>query len=481
MVDRSCWDQSFVDAVSPSPPGSGSGGFVDVFDDDHHHDRRHRHDDDDAPWGSTGVIRKSTSCTDGRSWSPAAAASVNGCCNPTILCSSPSSCGADSGRASTSDDRLYQNGVGGGAAAAGFLAVHDAHWSSSSSSSAELCPAAADLIVLDSGAFSESSSGGSAATAAATPASEPLTGCAARSLADSPARSTTRSSAAAASEPLTGCPARSTADFTARSTTRSLTTAAPEPLTGCAARSTADCRSRSSAAAAATSDSWWRTTTDAGAAYSRVASFLPAWDAERLESAYRALAACGFYYGRMSMDAATERLAGRAVGAFLLRDSADRRYLFSLSVQTCRGTTSIRLSYRSGLFRLDCSADQEHLMPTFDCPLRLLTHYVRLCSTGAGGGPRPASEPRRPGDVRRHRHGYVLLESSGRRDTPVLLVRPYRERPSSLAHLCRRTVHRALADGGRADHDDSAAAAAVDRLQLQPSLKTYLKLYPYDL
>jgi len=214
-----------------------------------------------------------------------------------------------------------------------------------------------------------------------------------------------------------------------------------------------------------------------------VASFLPAWDAERLECAYRALAACGFYYGRMSMDAATERLAGRAVGAFLLRDSADRRYLFSLSVQTCRGTTSIRLSYRSGLFRLDCSADQEHLMPTFDCPLRLLAHYVRLCSTGAGGGPRPASEPRRRGDVRRHRHGYVLLESSGRRDTPVLLVRPYRERPSSLAHLCRRTVHRALADGGRADHDDSAAAAAaaVDRLQLQPSLKTYLKLYPYDL
>ena len=225
----------------------------------------------------------------------------------------------------------------------------------------------------------------------------------------------------------------------------------------------------------ARSDPGWLTTTDAGAAYARVASFLPSWDAERLESAYRRAAACGFYYGRMSMDEATERLSGRAVGAFLLRDSADQRYLFSLSVQTCRGTTSIRMSYRSGLFRLDCSPDQEHLMPTFDCPLRLLAHYVRLCS---GGGGRAATPSSRHGAAaaagRLHRHSYVLLESSGRRDTPVLLIRPYRERPSSLAHLCRRSVQRALYAGGCGD-------AAVDRLQLMPSLKTYLNQYPYDL
>lgn len=388
MVDRSCWDQSFIDADSTA--------FVDVFQ------------LNDANWLSSGaVIRKSSSCAEGTSWSSenddVMVQRWNGFCTdpPTILCSSPSS-GPDSGRASTSDDRVYQNG---------FLAV-DGHSSSSSSTSAEpgssdLCSAAsADLIVLDSGAFSEFSSSSSAAV-------------------------------------------RPASDHTA---------------------STSQSRVDSDSATQS-----WVTSTAAGVAYSRVASFLPAWDVDRLESAYRLLSTCGFYYGRMSMDEATERLSRRPVGSFLLRDSSDQRYLFSLSVQTCRGTTSIRMSYRSGLFRLDCSAEQEHLMPTFDCPLRLVSHYVALCS---GGGPRTSPRSAAAGAVSRSRHSYVLLESSGRRDTPVLLIRPYHESPSSLAHLCRRTIQTALYRGGCGD---AGRDTAVDRLQLQPSLKTYLKQYPYDL
>jgi len=391
MVDRSCWDQSFVDADSTGRCVS----FVDVFQ------------LDDPNWldgfPSSAVVRKSNSCAEGTSWSSAlnedaVVQRLNGFCTdpPTILCSSPSS-GPDSGRASTSDDRLYQNG--------GFLAV-DGH--SSLSSSAEPGSAgSSDLIVLDSGAFSESSS----------------------------------SSSRTASEALTG------------------------PVRGTSQSASCDIEAETQT---------WVTTTAAGAAYSRVASFLPAWDAERLESAYRLLSTCGFYYGRMTIDEATERLSRWPVGAFLLRDSSDRRYLLSLSVQTCRGTTSIRMSYRSGLFRLDCSVEQEHLMPTFDCPLRLVEHYVRLCS-----GRDRTSPTSTAGGVHRNRHSYVLLESSGRRDTPVLLVRPYRRRPPSLAHLCRRTIQSALYRGGC--DDDTGRDAAVDRLQLQPSLKTYLKQYPYNL
>jgi len=403
MVDRSCWDQSFIDADSAGRCVVGCPErFVDVFDDDQNWL-------DGFP--SSSVVRKSNSCTDGTSWSSALSEDavvqrLNGFCNsdppppPTILCSSPSS-GPDSGRASTSDDRMYQNG---------FLAV-DRHSTSSSSSStsaaepsAELCPAGSgsDLILLDSGAFSASSSSSS----------------------------------------KTAPPAD--VSTTSQSEVESLA---------------ADTQS-------------WVTTTAAGAAYSRVASFLPEWDVERLESAYRLLVSCGFYYGRLTMDEATERLSRCPVGTFLLRDSSDRRYLFSVSVQTCRGTTSIRMSYRSGLFRLDCSVEQEHMMPTFDCPLRLVTHYVRLC-LGRGDRSSPSSTP---GAV--HRHSYVLLESSGRRDTPVLLIRPYRERPAFLAHLCRRKIQQSLYAGGCGE---SGRDRAVDRLQLQPSMKTYLKQYPYDL
>jgi len=200
------------------------------------------------------------------------------------------------------------------------------------------------------------------------------------------------------------------------------------------------------------------------ASYCLVANFIPEWDAERLSAVYDRLSQCGFYYGRLSIDAAAERLAPAQVGTFLLRDSSDDRRLFAISVQTCRGTTSIRVIYHAGLFRLDSSPDQEHLMPTFDCALRLVSHYARICRS-----------ERRPTAT-----GYVFLESSGRRDTPVVLRRPLYRRVGRLAHLCRRAVHRALSRGPAAARR-SDSGAVVDRLQLVPSLKCYLKDYPYEL
>lgn len=195
-------------------------------------------------------------------------------------------------------------------------------------------------------------------------------------------------------------------------------------------------------------------------AYSRAVSFLPAWDLERLEIVYRRLDACGFYFGRMTMDEARLRLNGYPVGTFLLRDSSDPRFLFSLSIQTRRGTTSIRVVYESGLFRLDSDPDQSYLMPTFDCVLNLIRHYVRLSA-----GRRLASIESPP------TNSYVLRESTGRRDTPVLLRRPLETTPASLAHSCRKRIHHSL---GKNPHN-------VNRLHLKPSLKDYLSLYPYDI
>ena len=196
--------------------------------------------------------------------------------------------------------------------------------------------------------------------------------------------------------------------------------------------------------------------------YCVVANFLPEWDAERLESVYSRLSQCDFYYGRLSLEDAAERLRHTEVGTFLLRDSTSHNYLFSISVQTCRGTTSIRIVYHAGLFHLDCSAEQEHLMPTFDCALRLVVHYVRICC-----------ERRRPAS------SYVFLESSGRRDTPVVLRRPLYRQVARLTHLCRRVVHRTLSRGPR--RSEPQRHCLVDRLQLIPSLKNYLKDYPYEL
>lgn len=194
-------------------------------------------------------------------------------------------------------------------------------------------------------------------------------------------------------------------------------------------------------------------------AYSRAVSFLPAWDLERLEIVYSRLDACGFYFGRMTMDEARLRLTGYPVGTFLLRDSSDPRFLFSLSIQTRRGTTSIRVLYEGGLFRLDSDPDQSYLMPTFDCALSLIRHYVRL-SAGR----------RLPSVDSPQTNSYVLRESTGRRDTPVLLRRPLETTPASLAHSCRKRIHHSL---GKYPQN-------VNRLHLKPSLKDYLSLYPYD-
>jgi suppressor of cytokine signaling 2 len=213
--------------------------------------------------------------------------------------------------------------------------------------------------------------------------------------------------------------------------------------------------------------------------YSRVANFLPVWDLERLKTVYFRLAVCGFYYGRMSIDEAAERLCKRPVGTFLVRDSADSRFLLSVSVETCRGPTSIRIAYRSGLFRLNCTPDQEHLLPTFDCAVRLICHYVRLCSGNGYSRRKGRTANSSNGGATSGVNSYVFLESSGRRDTPVLLRSPFRERPQRLGQLCRRAIHSAVGLGPvGADVDRESA---VDRLPLVPSLKTYLKDYPYDL
>ena len=157
---------------------------------------------------------------------------------------------------------------------------------------------------------------------------------------------------------------------------------------------------------------------------------------------------CPFYYARMTHAEAKSRLRGAVVGTFLLRDSADPRYQYSLSVRTARGTTSIRIvsgadsgsigvdasssPLRVANFRLDSGAaadEADHAalggggggggsgggrMPSFDSVLRLCRHYVevgrRVMESGVAGGGSGAC---------------MFLEKSGRMDMPVLLTKPF--------------------------------------------------------
>jgi len=126
--------------------------------------------------------------------------------------------------------------------------------------------------------------------------------------------------------------------------------------------------------------------------------------------------------------------------------------MFSESVPG-RSSTSVRIELlETGRFRLDGEKPGSHLLPASPCVLDLLRRH--MVERGVGRGK------------------FVLLDGSDPvRETPMLLRRPlYRDScPALLKHLCRRQIHSAL--GGR----------SVDRLQLVPSLKQYLKDYPSDL
>lgn len=198
--------------------------------------------------------------------------------------------------------------------------------------------------------------------------------------------------------------------------------------------------------------------------YMRVASCVqPSSEADeaRLKSNCHQLEQSTFYVGEMTSNDAKECLRKYPVGTFLVRNSAHPRYLYSLSVKTRRGVTSIRLAYDLNGFSLDADPDQAPMMRAFDTVVELVAHYVaegrRVTALGAGTS-------------------CVFMERSGRRDLPVLLSAPYLGGcggktatfgVSSLCHLSRIAINSSLA--GR----------SADRLVISPSLKIYLKDYPY--
>lgn len=172
-------------------------------------------------------------------------------------------------------------------------------------------------------------------------------------------------------------------------------------------------------------------------------------DIERISSNWEELNMCCYYYGGLSSPQAKLLLHHSKVGTFLIRDSSDPKYLYSLSLKTERGTTSVRIEYSHGTFRLDCEDRLRSKMPRFMTVMQLIEHYVNISQSEASKQCR-------------------WLESSGRRDVPVKLTKPRMVSPPSLQHLCRVTVN--------------TAVPSVDKLHELPlpnSLKRFLSEYPY--
>ncbi|KAI0236040.1 Cytokine-inducible SH2-containing protein [Lamellibrachia satsuma] len=184
--------------------------------------------------------------------------------------------------------------------------------------------------------------------------------------------------------------------------------------------------------------------------YTKATVFRTDDDLDIIDATHKLLCVCGFYYGKLSMIDAKRKLRRAAFGTYLLRDSSDPNFLYSLSVKTKRGTTSVRISYSRGQFRLDCDEALVDAVPSFDCVLRLVEYYTRDDARADNGS------------------GCVFLESSGRRDTPIELVQPYIETAPSLRAMCRKVVNRTVPDVERRR-----------QLPISDDVRCFLAGYPY--
>jgi len=162
-----------------------------------------------------------------------------------------------------------------------------------------------------------------------------------------------------------------------------------------------------------------------------------------------------WYYPDTSSQLAKKLLHRCPEGTFIVRDSSDPKYLYSISVKTSRGATSVRVLYSKGYYQLDCEEKLKHQMPKFDCVVKLIDHYVRAS--------------------RRGNNSCRWLESTGRKDLQVLLREPKRNNVSDLKHLCRLTLNNSLPDTNQI----TKTKDYIEKLPLPTSLMDYVKDYPY--
>ncbi|XP_068590062.1 suppressor of cytokine signaling 2 [Cebidichthys violaceus] len=172
-------------------------------------------------------------------------------------------------------------------------------------------------------------------------------------------------------------------------------------------------------------------------------------DESRIASAMKDLRNTGWYWGSLTANEAKEILQDASEGTFLVRDSSQRDFLFTISAMTSAGPTNLRIEYKHGKFKLDSVVLVKPKLKQFDSVVHLVEHYVHLSRTRDNktpSDPRPSAAP----------NGTVQL----------LLTRPAFTATPPLQHLCRIAINR--------------RTRRVQDLPLPNRLKDYLTDYRYN-
>lgn len=174
-------------------------------------------------------------------------------------------------------------------------------------------------------------------------------------------------------------------------------------------------------------------------------------DESRIASAMKDLRNTGWYWGSLTANEAKELLQDASEGTFLVRDSSQRDFLFTISAMTAAGPTNLRIEYKHGKFKLDSVVLVKPKLRQFDSVVRLVEHYVQL----SRASDRSATE--RPQSA-------AAAVPNG--TVQLLLTRPVYTTTPSLQHLCRVAINR--------------RTQQVENLPIPNRLKDYLTDYAYN-
>lgn len=192
---------------------------------------------------------------------------------------------------------------------------------------------------------------------------------------------------------------------------------------------------------------------DSGGLHRRLPTFDSRIDFDKLERNNHELSQCCFYFSSMDSQAAKDLLRKKPTGTFLIRDSSHFQYLYSLSVKTERGATSVRIMYNNGLFQFDCDERIRSKLPMFDSVLGLLDFHVMVTHEGVN-------------------KSWQWEENSGKKGMKVTLTKPLKNSVPTLGHLSRVKINQCL--------DNTFLSHLVDNLPLiSNELKVFIKDYPY--
>lgn len=189
----------------------------------------------------------------------------------------------------------------------------------------------------------------------------------------------------------------------------------------------------------------------------------PETELQRLSETMHMLRQSGWYYEGITYLQSHDILKDKPVGTFLVRESSDPRFLFSLSVQTDRGPTSVRIHYINGHFRLDAQPHIQGVMPLYPSVIELIKHYVKQCQ------------------MSKNNNSQVWVDPKGKWYSAIYLEKPLYKHTTtpSLKHLSRLAIHKALESSNRPRL--SLMAPHYTQLELPDCLTNYLSEYPHSL